>query len=743
VKAKIFLTLQIICYLSIFNSLSAQDKTESASDFPIGVWGTGAPEGEANQYKKIKSTGFNWILMSVNNTTQKHLSGFNVIAQNAASEDNVIYHYSNGKYKKWEAERDEYAFYKTGFKHPHRNPWGRGPYLYGKPEFHLGAKCWATDSRYISYDRNAVPIDSILWGPNYSQEKNYKLHLYKSGPVKYIVNYRLALKQAPSAKDTVCMIYVRYRAAEEFSNKSKKYHELILDSLYITAGEMPGESFHIFTLEYTYPEHVKKPNFVDNQVLTGIEFCLKWYRKGKLFIDYVEVYDGGKDGIWSEWIENPSKVAKSIGKYLNEYRTGWDNIKYWFVEDEPHSMDSYEPFRIVDSLVHEISGKRTITQFHPAWNGFRSGDRTIQKFVELAKPDKVMIDYFPFWGTDGVLKNAEYGFKHLQPIFEQAAQYDPDFFYVPQGFGQFKWHSNTALQFKSGRECGWRYPTPPELKASIFLALAHGSKGIIIWKFATNSSRHTGAGNCPDTWIQWKCIAGPYENNYKLFPPGKMLKDNLNPRLNGKLGEALLTLKFTGDYIHVKNSQGKKISTHQNHDYFKLHHSVGNYYWHAGFHKQNNFNDDNYVLLVNLREDGDRNAGITFVNNTSYENLSARNVEKEIGGLDLTIARGSKITVEENFPAGDGKLYRMSPVIKYGGRLIYDETVPDGTTLYDDMIIENGAILTLNGRYTAMANIIVKDGSINTGSNGELIFTNTNKLIYENSDSNLGIEKTK
>ena len=37
--------------------------------------------------------------------------------------------------------------------------------------------------------------------------------------------------------------------------------------------------------------------------------------------------------------------------------------------------------------------------------------------------------------------------------------------------------------------CGWRYPDSTELKASIFLALAHGAKGIHIWKFATNLTK--------------------------------------------------------------------------------------------------------------------------------------------------------------------------------------------------------------------------------------------------------------
>ena len=73
--------------------------------------------------------------------------------------------------------------------------------------------------------------------------------------------------------------------------------------------------------------------------------------------------------------------------------------------------------------------------------------------------------------------------------------------------------------------------------------------------------------------------------------------------------------------------------------------------------------------------------------------------------------------------------------------LIYNETVPDGTVLSDDMVIENGAILTVNGRYTAEANIIVKDGEVRTGNNGKIVFSNSGKLIYQVNDSNLGIDR--
>ena len=73
-------------------------------------------------------------------------------------------------------------------------------------------------------------------------------------------------------------------------------------------------------------------------------------------------------------------------------------------------------------------------------------------------------------------------------------------------------------------------------------------------------------------------------------------------------------------------------------------------------------------------------------------------------------------------PPGEGRLYRVSPVVLHGGRLLYDENAYGGQELTDDMIIENGATLTIYDEYVANANIIVKNGSIVTGENGKIHF---------------------
>lgn len=457
----------IIYFLIVIpTEIKSQSHPQSSDEFPLGTWATTGDINEPNQYVAIENTGFNWVVQGVYPTNRQYMQNFNIITQNPFDGE-WVYHYSVGKYKKWEAEDTTFAFYRTGIKHPHDN-WNQDKrYLYGKAETLNGVLCWATDST------SSFPVDSVLWGPNYSQEKKYRTMntTYYDKPIKYKVRYRLALKYAPQPTDTICKLYVRYRCAEKQGDQTLRYIEEILDSLYLTAADLPGETFHIKSLNgYIYPQQYREqiisrrmsnPNptgiyYDDWDTLTGIEYCVKWYGKGKLYIDYVEVFDDDNTslnipGIWKQWLENPASVSNRISQFLSLY-SDWNNIRYWYVIDEPQFLDDFEPIRIVDSLVYLYSGRRVITQFTPGWNGIWNGDISVQKVTELSGTGHVMMDYFPFWNR----RTSEFGFRHLQPVLQQTASYSPHFFYEPQEFGQF--YDRNFQQ-----PCHWREPSPKNL----------------------------------------------------------------------------------------------------------------------------------------------------------------------------------------------------------------------------------------------------------------------------------------
>ncbi|HMU44080.1 MAG TPA: T9SS type A sorting domain-containing protein, partial [Ignavibacteriaceae bacterium] len=139
--------------------------------------------------------------------------------------------------------------------------------------------------------------------------------------------------------------------------------------------------------------------------------------------------------------------------------------------------------------------------------------------------------------------------------------------------------------------------------------------------------------------------------------------------------------------------------------------------------------DNNYFLTANILTTSANNVNmIVTKSNQNYTNYRFRNVEPQFS-LDTTF--NSSLNIDYTFPAGEGYLFQVAPVVLYGGRLLYNETV-NNISLYDDLVIENGATLTVTGTYSSNANITVKDGgSIKTVDGGSIIFYNGKQLIIE------------
>ncbi len=546
--------------------------------------------------------------------------------------------------------------------------------------------------------------------------------------------------------DTVCALSIIYRYKWYLNENDWGYQTDTLNRTYFTLFDFPVNTFKTFPVIYQYPDRFgnkylgKFPEgmfsetdtiFIDDISLTGIEFQLDWYCVGKLYIDYVDLYDN----IIGTQLQNEETFETEVKPNLITYANSFSNVvnlKYWYVNDEPNTMDSYEPMRIVDSIVTEFASfkKPIITEIYPHWRGVMNGDLHLQKFVELTKPKQLMIDRYVF----NVGYPAEAGLFELRKSFQLADDVRAGFWYVAQGF------SMRVGNPIDSNYCRWRRPDSTELNASVMLALAHGSKGILFWHFSPNFSI---ASTTACDVVGHLYFDGLVDENLNPTPLYDYVKDGLSPRLKGKLGKTLLTLDYTGDYLQMLRHQGEPPLPDITHRYFTLNDNGTDYFWHAGFHQQKYFIDNDYVLLVNLREDGNRTARITLENTTSYENLSARNIEGGIGELDTTIARNLMITVEDEFPPGEGKLYQVAPVVKYGGRLIYDEEIAS-ETLHDEMIIENGATLGISGNYSVYADIIVKDGGriVNT-SNGKITFYNDHKLILQGNSTLSSLSQNK
>ncbi|MDP2304335.1 MAG: NosD domain-containing protein, partial [Ignavibacteria bacterium] len=117
-------------------------------------------------------------------------------------------------------------------------------------------------------------------------------------------------------------------------------------------------------------------------------------------------------------------------------------------------------------------------------------------------------------------------------------------------------------------------------------------------------------------------------------------------------------------------------------------------------------------------------------------NKSASNPNSFINWGISEIGTSNKWTIpvtgyfQINFQPGEGKLFRLAPVVHYGGNLAYNETITGTNTLREELFIKSGAKLTVSGSYNIKNNITIEPGGelrVNPGA--ELIFEDNARLF--------------
>ena len=404
----IFFTLLVFSATAI-----AQEQT--TGEFPIGS-GIGIENRTDPTYHQIyDQSGLTRIEQEARQTTSQFLTGYNLGAINMRGIEDYIYHYSSSYYSKWEAETDTVAPY-IGAKHKY------GQLAQWK---NTDTLCWSTIGMTESGD-------SLVYGPHYHQEKWYRRWLYVDPnmtdkyDVRYIPRYNMALDVTdPSLQNNeeICRITVVVRHAPVIDGHWDG-HTVVDDTLkgpltlYASDFQPYGQFKSIYFSNipdqrwYQYPEAFQSPlddkmNYpappctvwVDNNGNNGVEFRVEWLGNTKcdLYIDNIEVYD---DFGWREFIEDPSGTADQIKHYAEEYADSfstWNiNLANWMGCDEPSSIDSYTPLRIVDSLLNDIDAPRLLCVFNPywTWNNRINGDTLLYQYYRMARSEKLIIDFY-------------------------------------------------------------------------------------------------------------------------------------------------------------------------------------------------------------------------------------------------------------------------------------------------------------------------------------------------------------
>src|SRR3989339_1318994 len=685
--------LLLIITITIVSSLWQSVTMAQAEQFPIGTFHRMERHDPAG-YNSLNSSGMNTVVQYGDEITLDFLENYNVIAENADGAFDVINHYATGYYTKWEAEKDQETTERTGIVHEA-----------GQTSQWQGTQCWSSIGA-------TAPACSLIYGPHYRQDKNYRQYLYNTGRISYTARFRMALHYNPQMNpaDIVCEIRVQYRYAKIYPDGSWTVHDAVFINDMLTVSDFNQDgSFKDFDLQYTYPDIFPvyplegkmlmalsdDIRYSDINGENGIGFHVDWLGTEPLYIDYIEVFD---NAVWNDFIQNPNDVAIDIKNYASNYLE-YPNLKYWYGHDEPYTLDAFTPMHIVDSLIRSVGAPSLITEFYP--RGLINGDTLLVKFYEMAKPEKLMIDFYPI-GTDVNIVQQE--LERLRQQLAIAHSLQPGFWYVAQAFGH---------QLPDDSWCVWRKPEPSEFKAMLNLALAHGTKGLLTWAYPTRYYSY--GSSCESSF--WE--RGIVDENLNPTDLWYVIHDNFIPRLEGTFGQTLTNLDYTGNYIHAVNNTGQN-------DYLAIQNYDANYDWFAGFLHNKTDAANEYFLLTNLRTDDSRIAKLVITNNSGYANFRVTNIET----LQPDTVLNTSLTLYQSVPAGEGYLYQAVPVVKYGGKLKYNETISGTNTLLEQMTIENGVTLTINGTYNIYKNITVKTGGRIVANLGAVLkFYNGSSLI--------------
>ncbi len=591
--------------------------------FRTGVYSQLSPElANKQNLKQVNEMGPNMVINQVTNSNKDSLQTLfdKVIAINAYKQTDYIYHYSSGCYTKWEAESSvDINAITPGIKH----------------EFGTnGGTYWYSGTN--SGDSGKY----LMKGPDYRQDRKYKQY-YDTSTIQYIAKFNMKIDGALTPGVPVCEISVGYRTEEgQFA---------ILISKTFNADSL-SNSFRNYQLQYTIPETINgsataKPivkfdgiaKYSETNQQTsysgayGVQFNVKWLGNRNLYVDYIEVYD---QYIWGDYLSDPNGARNRILNYAAT--SGTSNTQYWYSLDEPQSIDNFEPYKIVESILTSNGYPPLITAFYPGWNGYRNNELTMKRFIETVQPQMLMYDYYPYENNLTDEQCLEYQRSLMQQPFNNGFPL-VDYYYAAQSYG----YTPTCI---GDIYFNKRKPSAAELRATVMLALAHGIKGIFFWPYYSYKTDTSACG-------QQEVVDAIVDTNGTPTNLYYEIKNNIFPRLNGSLGYTLINLKYSVGYIHVSNTNHSVNSN----DFLTIADYGSDYNWQTGFLNDKVNSDNKYFFIANLRTDGSRTACLHFTNNTGRANLRIRNIEDP--SVDFTIN-----TTYDYYPvlqAGEGNLYQV------------------------------------------------------------------------------------
>jgi hypothetical protein len=708
------------------NDANAQDPLTEYGGIPLIIY----PERDANRlidplnYIQMKEMGVFGVLggnVLPDFLDEFETRGLKVLPWYKSGDEfhNRIYNYTDAHYTVWEAE-------------------GTDP-LEGKVTlYHSEHTSISPDGKSVKAEGPNVPDgDTIILGPGYPQNITYRI---STMPVEYTAEYRMKIEQRntpPSGylDDVVCTLLIT-------ASNAALTEDTIVASREITVEEFNGWNnydtlninYELTDLSEDYLQRIVSVNTSSSQFNAHcIQFKVIWAGLDylNLYVDKIRVYDN--KGL--ELVEEPgpaSLIAGLVNTYIN-HSLG-ETIISWYGIDEPPSIDNYEPFRVVDSIVADvsdnhlrlhtgfpignISGTFSIWQYIDtfAFNKYKDVEfwlRAKPKNMQMNlynyhypySPDETLPNYNSLWQTENI--------KYITDNLGRINDYDSSFSHSTQS-GKFYLGA-------SGIGPSSILPTPSQINYHVNLGLMYGAKELRLDPFFSNLEGNIGLINPLEQTTE----------NYDFF------RFTLIPRLNGTFGKTLRSIHQTGQYPKISADSSYNFIDNFSGNLECLP-AIANY--DLGFFTDQLVRD--YFMIVSRYYN---EAGVCPI----YANLDETHFDfinlsltKYIADTTYTVIN-EDVSIRISLPPGEAELFRIVPVVKHGGTLITDDVAGEGITLRGDMIIDNGATLSIYGTYTARGNITIKNGSIINGENGKIIFEDGKKLIINGIAAINGTEQNK
>jgi hypothetical protein len=374
---------------------------------------------------------------------------------------------------------------------------------------------------------------------------------------------------------------------------------------------------------------------------------------------------------------NPSGLNEGRGRSISAMYQGYDKA-LWFIQDgQPHEyfFDGY----VIDSNIPSPS----MTDQEAISVGVTPYQNNPQNYTQLLQ------------------EKMDYLVQIIVPVTEHCKNNEIPFWYIPQLHGIY-YRSNKEYRTPNG-EATLRPPTGIEIVTTSNIALAYGAKAIFPYPFGTSYFEENkvfpglvSAIKINDKeinhWSNYELIDGKvvftgYSEKwdaYASFNQKLMNFDDELSLLNWIGAKSWQTGNTAGNWIGIISD----ITTN-----FPL---AAKYVETGHFTYQNT----DYIFVVNRRSLLTDEGTITLTINkasSEFNNWSA----KEIGTSNIWLFNKTG-NFQTSFEPGEGKLFRLEPVILGGGTLVYDETLPAGTNINvkGTVTVGGSAALTIGNNST-------------------------------------------